>query len=116
MILARFYEKPGKGSIHMTLRGHAGAGDKGQDLICASASMLAYTAGQAVQFLYEQGMLKCKPRIRIREGSAEIIATPKFEALAETLHTFWVIQTGIYVLAHNYPQNVAVETVLHGGN
>ena len=109
MITARFYKKPDNGSIHMTLNGHSGAAPRGQDLICASATMLAYTAGQAVQFLYEQGKLRCKPKISIREGNAVIIATPKEEALAETLHTFWVVQTGIHVLAHNYPQYVTLE-------
>lgn len=109
MITARFYRKPERGSVHMTMRGHSGAAPKGQDLICASATMLAYTAGQAVQFLYEQGKLKCKPKISIREGNATIIATPKEKALAETLHTFWVVQAGIHVLAHNYPQYVTLE-------
>lgn len=109
MITARFYQKPDKGSIHMTLRGHSGSAPKGQDLICAAATMLAYTAGQAVQFLYEQDKLKCKPKVSIREGCAVVIATPKEDAVAETLHTFWVVQAGIHVLAANYPQYVTLE-------
>lgn len=109
MITARFYQRPDRGSIHMTLKGHSGAAPRGQDLICASATMLAYTAGQAVQFLYEQDKLKRKPKISIREGRAVIIATPKEETLAEVLHTFWVIQAGMHVLAHNYPRYVTLE-------
>ena len=109
MITARFYQKPGNGSIHMTIKGHAEAAPKGEDLICASATMLAYTVAQAVQFLDEQDKLKKKPKIRIKEGEATIIATPTDEAYAETLHTFWVAQCGVHVLAHNYPQNVTLE-------
>ena len=109
MITAKFYLKPSNGSIHMTLKGHAKAAPYGEDLICASATMLAYTVAQAVQFMHEQGKLKKKPKIRIKDGEATIIATPTEDAYAETLHTFWVAQCGIHVLAHNYPGNVVLE-------
>ena len=109
MITARFYLKPDNGSIHMQLKGHAQAAPKGEDLVCSAATMLAYTVAQAVQFMDEQGKLRKKPHIRIREGSATIIATPTEEGYAEALHTFWVAQCGIHVLQHNYPQNVKLE-------
>ena len=109
MIQARFYQKPSNGSIHMTLKGHAGAAPKGEDLVCASATMLAYTVAQAVKFLDEQGMLKKKPKISLKEGSATIIATPTEDGYPPVLHTFWVAQCGIHVLQHNYPQNVQLE-------
>lgn len=109
MITAKFYQRKDDGSIRMTLRGHAGWAEKGKDLVCASATMLAYTAAQAVEFLYEQGKLKRKPKIKIREGSATIIATPAEEGYAETLYAFWVVQCGAHVLAHNYPDNVKLE-------
>jgi uncharacterized protein YsxB (DUF464 family) len=93
----------------MTLKGHAGAAPKGEDLICSAATMMAYTVAQAVQFMHEQGKLKKKPKIHIKDGEAAIIATPMEEGYAEALHTFWVAQCGIHVLAHNYPQNVKLE-------
>lgn len=110
MIFVRFYKKQDNGSIHMTIKGHAGAAPKGEDLVCASATMLAYTAAQAIQFMHEQGgMLKRKPKIDIKEGCATVIATPTEEGYAEVLHTFWVVQCGIHILAHNYPQYVTLE-------
>ena len=109
MITARFYTKPQKGSIHMTIRGHAGSAPKGEDLVCAAASMLGYTAAQAVQFLWDTERLKCSPKIELREGDFTVVATPKEEFYAETLHTFWVIQCGAHILAHNYPQYVTLE-------
>lgn len=109
MIKVRFYRKPHKGSIHMTLEGHAGAAPKGEDLVCASATMLAYTAAQAVKFLDDTGKLKMKPKIEIAEGKAKVVATPTEEAYAETLCAFWTVQCGIHVLAHNYPQFVELE-------
>ena len=109
MITAKFYQKPDNGSIHMTLKGHAGTAPKGEDLVCSAATMLAYTVAQAVTFMFEQGMLKKKPKIFIKNGEAVIVATPQDENRAEVLHTFWVAQCGIHVLAHNYPQNVKLE-------
>lgn len=105
MISAEFHKKD-NGSIHMTLRGHAGAAPKGEDLVCASATILVYAVAQAVNFFHEQGKLKRKPKIDIRDGCATVIATPTDEGYAEVLHTFWVAQCGIHVLAHNYPKNV----------
>ena len=107
MIRAKFYTK--NESIHMTLKGHAKAAPYGEDLICASATMMAYTVAQAVQFMHEQGKLKKKPKISLREGSAQIVVTPTEADYAEALHTFWVAQCGIHLLAHNYPQNVQLE-------
>ncbi len=109
MITVRFYQKPSQGSIHMTMKGHAEAAPKGEDLVCSAATMLAYTVAQAVQFLHEQGYLKMKPKIQISEGSATVIATPTEEGYASVLHTFWVAQCGIHVLQRNYPQNVTLE-------
>lgn len=109
MITVKFYQKPGDGSIHMTLKGHSGAAPRGQDLVCAAATMLAYTAAQAVQFLHEQDKLVKKPKISIRDGYAVVIATPKEDAYPETLCAFWVAQCGAHVLAHNYPQQVRLE-------
>ena len=109
MITARFYQKPSNGSIHMTLKGHSEAAPKGEDLICSAATMLAYTVGQAVQFMYMSDKLKKKPKIQIKDGEAVVIATPKEEAYAEVLLAFWVAQCGAHVLCSNYPENVKLE-------
>ena len=93
----------------MTIEGHADAAPKGEDLICASATMLAYTVAQAVQFMQDTNKLKKKPKIGIKDGKSVIIATPKEDAYAEVLYIFWVAQCGFDVLAHNYPNNVKLE-------
>ena len=109
MITVRFYQKPSNGSIHMTIKGHAGTAPKGEDMVCAAATMLAYTVAQAVKFMYESDKLKTKPKIQFKDGEAVVIATPKEDAYAEVLLTFWVAQCGIHVLVHNYPNNVKLE-------
>lgn len=108
MIKIHFWQDKENGSIHMKVKGHAETAPKGVDLICASATMLVYTVGQAVTFMYEQGYLEEKPHIKIREGKAVVVARPKEDYLAEVLHTFWVAQCGAHTLACNYPEAVSL--------
>ena len=109
MITIRFTRRSEDGGVRMVMEGHAGAGAKGADPVCAAATMLAYTLGQSVRFLYESGLLWCRPRIDLQEGRAVICAVPRREALAEVLHTFWVVQSGAWVLSRNYPRNVTLD-------
>lgn len=111
MITMRFYRNGCDKSLHMEFSGHAGAAPKGEDLVCAAATMLTYTAAQAVQFLYEQGKLRKPPRIVLTDGSACVVATPLPETEAETMMVFWVVQAGAHVLARNYPQNAVLEAL-----
>ena len=108
MIKIHFWQDKEKGTIHMKVKGHADTAPKGADLVCASATMLVYTVAQALVFMYEQGQLKEKPRIKIREGKAAVTANPCEEFFAEVLHTFWVAQCGAHVLASNYPEAVSL--------
>lgn len=108
MVKIHFWQEKDKGSIHMKVKGHANTAQKGEDLVCASATMLVYTVAQAMSFMHEQGQLEEKPRIKIREGKAVVIAKPKEDFFAEALHTFWVAQCGAHVLACNYPEAVSL--------
>ena len=104
MVKMHFWQEKDKGSIHMKVQGHAETAPNGADLVCASATMLVYTVAQAMSFMHEQGQLEEKPKLKIREGKAVIVAKPKEDFYAEALHTFWVAQCGAHVLASNYPE------------
>ena len=108
MVKIHFWQDQEKGSIHLKVSGHSNTAPKGQDLVCASATILVYTVAQAMQFMYEQGQLLEKPKMKIREGKAVVTAKPKEEFYAEALHTFWVAQCGAHVLACNYPGAVSL--------
>ena len=108
MVKIHFWQEKDKGSIHLKVKGHAGTAPKGEDLVCASATMLVYTVAQALSFMHEQGQLEEKPHIKIREGKAVVVARPKDEFFAEALHTFWVAQCGAHLLAKNYPEAVSL--------
>ena len=110
MVQVEFFTNKESGSITMKLTGHAEQAKKGEDIVCAAASILAYTVAQALQFMYEQGDLQKKPHIKLNDGDTVIVAKPKAESYAEALHTFFVAQVGYHLLAHNYPKYVTLSS------
>ena len=114
MVKAEFFTNKESGSITLKLTGHAGAAEKGKDIVCAGASILAYTVAQTLQFMYEEGSLQKKPHIKLEEGDTIIVAKPKSEYFTEALHTFYVAQVGYYLLSHSYPQYVSLSSFGEG--
>lgn len=112
MIKVKFRTHDATRYLRLTVEGHAGSDDRGHDLVCASASILAYTVAQVVSTMEHHGDLEGKPCIELNEGDASIIIRCKDDVIyAEARHTFFVAETGYALLAHNYPQFVEVKSV-----
>ena len=110
MLVAKFSMDTEKKSVSLKLNGHAGQAEAGKDIVCSSASILAYTVAQNIKMAESRGLLKYSPTIKLREGNSIITCRAKDdESYAEILHAYCVVQTGYQLLAHNYPQYVAVE-------
>ena len=110
MIEARFSMDEEKRSITLKVKGHAGLAEKGKDILCASATILAYTLAQNIKGAETRGLLKYVPTLKLREGDTIISCRAKDdEAYTELLYAYLFTQTGYQLLAHNYPQYVAVE-------
>jgi uncharacterized protein YsxB (DUF464 family) len=98
--------------LRLTLRGHAGQSDIGHDIVCASASILAYTVAQIVKVMEHHGDLDSPPVVEMANGDATIACRCKDDDIfAEAAHTFFVAKVGYTLLAHNYPQYVDVKSV-----
>lgn len=109
MIKARFSVTK-TGNIKLSVTGHSRAADEGKDIVCASASMLAYTIAQVIKDCFANDMLQTKPEIILQPGNAKICCKPKEAYFTEVYHSFFVVQTGMVVLAHNYPEFVRTKT------
>lgn len=110
MVIAKFTMDESRRMVTLRVNGHAGQNTQGNDIICASASILAYTVAQNVKMAESRGMLKYHPRVKMKSGDFNVSCRAKDdESYAELLHTYLVVQTGYQLLAHNYPQYVAVE-------
>ena len=104
MLKVTFEEKDNK--LTLKLDGHAGQADIGQDIVCASCSILAYTVAQLVKVAEAQGDLKNAPEIKLEHGDAVIVCEPIEEAYSGLLAAYMFAETGYNLLAHNYPQYV----------
>lgn len=104
MIQATYYRKYNR----LTVTGHAGAAEPGKDLVCASASMLAYTLAANVANMADNGQVR-NPVIKNNEGDAEISCTPRHNLKASVTLVFDSVCVGFELLAHDYPEFVNYE-------
>ena len=91
-------------NLILEMKGHANAGERGKDLICASASMLTYTLAQNVRFLESAGVAK-DVNIILEDGNALISCRP-VEEKETLLCVYDTITTGFALLYGNYPNNL----------
>lgn len=104
MVKASFeYQDGNKPYLILSLSGHAGMGDVGEDIVCAGVSTTVYTLAQMMIFMDNAGKLRKSPRIEIEGGEGKIVAKPKEEHIAETLHYFYMAYAGLTLLHNNYP-------------
>ena len=104
MIQAIYYRKYNR----LTVTGHAGSEEHGRDLVCASASMLAYTLAANVANMADNGQVR-EPIIKTNDGDAEISCNPRHNLKASVTLVFDSVCVGFELLAHDYPEFVKYE-------
>lgn len=104
MIQVVYYRKYNR----LTMIGHAGAAEPGHDLVCASASMLAYTLAINVANMADQGQVR-QPITELSDGDSEISCNPKCNIKNTVTLVFDTVCAGFELLAHQYPENISYE-------
>lgn len=94
----------------VSVTGHAGSAEKGKDLICASASILAYTLAAYVKKVKEEDKVKFDLTV-LEEGDTIISCSPYNENKTEITTVFDAICRGFELLARDYPENISYEVV-----
>lgn len=95
--------------LMLSVAGHAGAGKKGADIVCAAASILAYTAAGEMLRLHRERILHTHPVVRLAPGAAYVEA----QVCRASREAFSVIATGFSLLAAQYPNYVKLEEISH---
>jgi uncharacterized protein YsxB (DUF464 family) len=96
--------------LSLRLEGHAGYAEHGKDIVCASASILAYTLVQIVTETEHEGWLASPPVIKMDSGDTVISCEAKTYddlVLMKSMFTFAI--RGYALLAQHYPQYVRLE-------
>ena len=104
MIQATYYRSYNR----LTVTGHAGSAEPGYDLVCASASMLAYTLAANVANMADNGQVR-QPIIKTNEGDAEISCNPRHNLKNSVMLVFDSVCVGYELLARDYPEYVKYE-------
>lgn len=111
MIRVRYEWDEEVGRLHLSIRGHAGSAPAGRDLVCAGASMLAYTALEVLQEARDAGEAASafhrEERGRMTMGSDFCDRGVKERVDA--------VCTGFRLLAERYPQYVRFEKNFRNG-
>lgn len=85
------------------LEGHAEYAPIGQDIVCASASMMAAMLFEyALQTAEEGDIWECE----MRPGYARLLMEP---ACADMYHVFEAVKHGFGLLAKRYPEHVIID-------
>lgn len=92
----------------LTVTGHAGAAEAGHDLVCASASMLAYTLAANVANMADAGQVR-RPIIKNEPGDTEISCNPRHNLKNSVTLVFDSVCVGFQLLAHDYPEYITYE-------
>lgn len=92
--------------MSLEVSGHAGFAPAGRDIVCAAASILAYTAGELALDMERRGQLLGPPAVKMQPGEAVVRLTPRNRPRAEIgLET---IGCGFALLAKKYPRCIRV--------
>lgn len=118
MVRAKFRLIADERKLTMRVSGHAGAGPKGFDVVCAGASMYAFGIAQCIKNMEGEGKLESPPFIQAETpGRVVVSCVPKEAYFTEAVHTFYVAQVGFQLLAEAYPDHamlIPFETPLTG--
>lgn len=91
------------------IKGHAGHGKKGEDIVCSAISTLFYTLGEA---LHESQHMMVEDIVFSDEyGNGHLSCKPKSEYEANVSLVFWTIITGFELVSKNYNKNVTLLVV-----
>ena len=104
MIQAIYYRNYNR----LTVTGHANSAEPGHDLVCASASMLAYTLAANVANMADNRQVR-QPIIKNNEGATEISCNPRHNLKNTVTLVFDSICVGFELLAHDYPEYITYE-------
>ncbi len=86
------------------MEGHAGAGTRGNDLVCAALSTLGQTLEKRAMELSEQ----VQPTIRKRAGYISILCQPTKSAGSKCREMLDTVYCGCVMLSESFPEYVQI--------
>lgn len=101
-----FEEKPDRQCYSIEAYGHADYATDGEDIVCASVSMLIYTLARRLEDLGYDFIAE------FNGGDAFVGFTNEGPAIMSTRYAFETIESGFRLLAETYPGHVSLDVVV----
>ena len=95
------------GGHSLRIRGHAGSGEPGRDLICAGVSALVLALREELLHLEHKGALRFRT-LRLEPGDAEILCDVAPEGEAAVTTAFDTVFRGLRLLERLFGEHVQV--------
>ena len=92
--------------LELMVDGHAGADEKGKDIVCAGISMMVSALIGVLEDAQMRG--RCTLEYTSEDGKAKIMADPLMGSLAETKAYFRMCVKGLQMVREEYPGNIRV--------
>lgn len=92
----------------LTVKGHAGAGPKGSDIVCAGVSVLVQALACQLSVMPEDEVFACTVDGTPGSGAVAITAVPAAKGLQQVSGMFRMALTGFHLLAGHYPAHVTL--------
>lgn len=109
MIRVFFGENIEEKSLTMQVKGHAGHGVIGSDIVCSAVSILTYTVAQIFKTMEQGDAFKSPAVIRLDRGDGQISALClDSDGYAEARKAMLFAKTGFRLLEAAYPENVTL--------
>lgn len=94
-------------NLELKIDGHAGADEKGKDIVCAAVSVLFYTLGNCLSD--SAHMIEGDITFTDEDGHGHIQCKPKEMYVPTIQRTYYTVLTGLYMLAEAYPQYILLK-------
>ena len=95
-------------TLSLCVTGHAGFASMGQDIVCAAASILVYTAAELALDMARRGQLRRAPVLNLKPGDAVIRFTPDTLGRQRAEAGLETVGYGFSLLAKKYPRCIRV--------
>lgn len=107
------FEKNGN-CICVSVKGHAGYGEFGKDILCAGVSALIMALASRVKELEDGKAFKEPPTVKLDSGDALISCRPRYRCRRRVEDAFELIENGCVLLWMDYGQYIDLKTFEEG--
>lgn len=97
----------------LRIKGHAEFAPKGQDIVCAAATMVFYNLCQMIREYDQEAAFSVKPKMQFNSGRALIEVVPRADYETWIDHDFLYALTGYRLLMAQFPDRVNLKVLQH---